>query len=171
MLRFKDNPDFEARESKIYKVVVKASDGGLTEWVEYFKVTVTLLDVEEEGEVAWTVDPDGAVGEDGDQDLLEFQAGATLTATVSDPDGPDGGTDLTNIRWKWYRSSSKSATGTMIDGADALTGMPTPCRMNAESNDIGMYLRAVATYTDRRGVNKTAEFVSHLPGAAGQSGG
>ena len=43
-----------------YKVVVKASDGGVTNYVEYFKVTVNVLDVEEQGKVTWTVDPDGA---------------------------------------------------------------------------------------------------------------
>ena len=161
MLSFKDNPDFEhSRDNTEYKVVVKASDGGLTEWVEYFKVTVTLLDVEEEGEVKWTVDPDGTTGtEAAGQALLEFQAGAILTAAVSDPDGPD---TLDNITWKWYRSSSKSATGTMIDGADALTAAYTVSD-DANSNDVGMYLRAVATYTDRRGDNKTAEFVSPYP--------
>ena len=31
---------------------------------------------------------------------------------------------------------------------------------HADNNDVGMYLRAVATYTDRRGSNKTAELVS-----------
>ena len=31
---------------------------------------------------------------------------------------------------------------------------------SADNNDVGMYLRAEATYTDRRGANKTADFVS-----------
>ena len=68
--------------------MVRASDGGVTTWVEYFKVTVTVLNVEEKGTVEWTVDPDGADNADeaGLQDLLEFQAGATLTAAVTDPD-------------------------------------------------------------------------------------
>ena len=31
------------------------------------------------------------------------------------------------------------------------------------SNDVGMYLRVVATYSDRRGPNKTATYVSENP--------
>ena len=164
VLSFKDNPDFEhSRDDTTYKVVVKASDGGLTQWVEYFKVTVILLDREEDGKVEWTVDPDGAGGEGPNQDLLEFQAGAILTATVSDPDGP---VTLTNVTWKWYRSSSRSATGTVIDGAEAAAYTVSD---DADSYDVGMYLRAVATYTDRRGVQQDRGVRLALPGAAGQS--
>ena len=69
-------------------MVVQASDGGEMEWVQYFKVTVIVLDQEEAGSVTWTVDPVGT--EPAAQDLLEFQAAATLAATVTDPDdGPD----------------------------------------------------------------------------------
>ena len=65
--------------------------------MQYFKVTVNVLDVEEEREGrAWTVDPDGVVGDEADgQELLQFQAGARLTATVTDPDGPDTLTNTT----------------------------------------------------------------------------
>ena len=35
---------------------------GMTTWVEYFKVTVTVLDVEETGKVTWTVDPADTFG-------------------------------------------------------------------------------------------------------------
>ena len=81
-----------ADNSNTYKVVVQASDGGVTEWVQYFKVTVIVLDLEEEGIVTWTVDADGACRSRTDQTpdvLLEFQAGAILTATVTDPDTTD----------------------------------------------------------------------------------
>ena len=158
VLKFKNKPNYEAGApaptDRSYKVVVQASDGGLTSWVQYFKVTVNVLDEEEKGKVAWTVDPDGTGSEDAGQDLLEFQAGAILTATVTDPDGPS---PVTNITWKWYRSSSKTAMGTVIDDAtaDAYTVSDA-----SDNNDVGKYLRAVATYTDRRGDNKTAEFVS-----------
>ena len=169
VLMFKDKPDFEAPPStnaigNTYKVVVQASDGGLTTWVQYFKVTVNVLDVEEDGEVEWTVDPDGdGTGADEPaQDLLEFQAGAILSATVTDPDGPDTIVEDTTS-WRWYRSPSMSARGTMI--TDEATSAPVMVATytasdHADNNDVGMYLRAVATYTDRRGANKTAEFVS-----------
>ena len=59
--------------------------------------------------------------------------------------------------WKWYRSSSMSGTGTVITGADMASYTPTDTPNNS---DVDMYLRAMATYTDRRGGNKEAEFVS-----------
>ena len=67
VLKFKDAPDFESpaggigNDSNTYNVVVRASDGGAGNvagrpgWVQYFKVTVTVLDVEETGKVTWTV--------------------------------------------------------------------------------------------------------------------
>ena len=142
-----------------YKVVVQASDGGEMEWVQYFKVTVIVLDQEEAGSVTWTVDP---VGEPAAQDLLEFQAAATLAATVEDDDGPD---TLTNITWKWYRSASNTGPWTLIDGAGgaAPDGASYIVSDNANDNDVGMYLRAVASYTDNRGSNKEAENISDYP--------
>ena len=169
VLSFRSSPDYEmpmggaGDNSNTYKVVVQASDGGVTTWVQYFKVTVTVLDVEEPGKVTWTVDPDGAANtdEDDEQNLLQFQAGAQLTATVSDPDGPE---PLTNVTWEWYRSRSKTSMGTLIDGATTATYDVSD---DANNDDVGMYLWAVATYTDERGDNKTAKFVSpHLVQAA-----
>ena len=177
-LSFGTSPNYEAPAdsdtNNTYNAVVRASDGGVTTWVEYFKVTVTVLDIEETGDVEWTVDPDGTTGtEPAEQDLLEFQAGAILTAAVTDPDGDDGvaggGTiadadfAITNVTtWRWYRSSSMSARGTVITKADGDPEDTATYNVSDEttSNDVGMYLRVVATYTDRRGANKTAEFVS-----------
>ena len=52
-LTFKASPNFEmpgtADETNIYKVVVQASDGGVTDKLNWFKVTVNVTDVEEEG--------------------------------------------------------------------------------------------------------------------------
>ena len=50
--------------------------------------------------------------------------------------------------------------GTMIDGATLNTYTVSD---EAGNDDRGMYLRAMATYTDRRGNGKTAEFVSLHP--------
>ena len=148
-----DGVDYPA--DRTYKVVVSASDGGATEWVQYFKITVVVLDEEEDGAVAWTVDPDGAGDEAADQNLLEFQAGAIVTATVTDPDGP---APVTNITWKWYRSASKAGPWSLI--ANTPTDGTYTASDNANDNDVGMYLRSVASYTDRRGSNKEAENIS-----------
>ena len=172
VLSFKDKPNFEAAgdvlglqdptlaypdDNKTYKVVVQASDGGVTEWVQYFKVTVIVLDVEETGKVEWTVDADGEIDTSQATDmLLEFQAGADLLATVTDPDSTAASL-VADQAWKWYRSASDAGPWTVIDGATVAAYTVSD---RAESNDLGMYLRAEATYTDRRGSNKTAEFVS-----------
>ena len=172
-LSFGTSPDYETPADEgtnnTYNAVVQASDGGVATWVEYFKVTVTVLDVEETGTVEWTVDPDGSGAEPAGQDLLEFQAGAILIAVVTDPDSVTSsdtdGDITTGITWRWYRSSSMSALGTVIsnEGGVPVETATYTVSDEADSNDVGMYLRAVATYTDRRGANKTAEFVSVHP--------
>ena len=63
---------------------MQASDG---ENVSYFEVYVDVTDVEETGKVTWVVDPAG----DTDQVpagvvLRQFQPGASLTASLTDPD-------------------------------------------------------------------------------------
>ena len=162
VLTFKDPPSFEGMSDSgddNYRVVVQASDGGSTEHLNWFKVTVNVTDEEEGGKLArWTVDPDGTgTTEDPGQDLRQFNADAKLT--VADPTDPDGG--VTNIQWKWYRSSSASAQGELIDGANdnEYTVVDTP----ADPNDVGKYLRVEATYTDARGPDKTASYVSENP--------
>ena len=72
---------------------------------------------------------------------------------------------LTGITWRWYRLSSMSAPGTVISDTNGVP-VDTPAYTvsdEADSYDVGMYLRAVGSYTDRRGANKTAEFVSVHP--------
>ena len=170
VLKFNDAPDFEdpadSDTNNVYNVVVRASDGGRGTvagrpgWMQYFKVTVTVLDVEETGKVTWTVDPDGTADTTEEaQNLLEFQAGAFLTATVTDPDGPETIVAATTS-WQWYRSSSMSGPWTPISNATTNTYIASD---EANNDDRNMYLRASATYADRRGANKQAPFVSKWP--------
>ena len=158
-LTFKDPPNFEAAagdgadgDDNEYKVVVQASDGGTNTALNWFKVTVIVTDVEETGTVTWTVDHDGG-GVDTPK-LMQFQAGASLSASVTDDDV------AANVQWQWYRSSSKTSMGTPIDGA---TSNEYTVSDTASNSDVGMYLRAVATYSDSRGPNKTADLVSDYP--------
>ena len=161
VLTFADGPNFEGESASgngndFYQVVVKASDGGLTNWVQYFEITVEVLDLEEEGEVDWTVDGDGdgALTDQTPNELLEFQADAILTASVTDPDGPD---TLIDVTWQWYRSTSSTGGWTAIAGADANT---YTVQDDVNDDDVGKYLQVVARYTDRRGANKMAEKIS-----------
>ena len=142
VLSFKNSPNFEAPTGggvdtalKTYQVVVRASDGNKN---DYFKVTVTVTDVEETGKVTWTVAPSGIAAPSTDIGLLQFRSSALLTAVVTDPDGPDDFTSTIT----WYRSSSRSATGTEI-GTDSTYPLVDA--------DVGKYIRVVADYRDANG--------------------
>ena len=141
-------------DNNTYKVVVQASDGGTMDTLNWFKVTVMVMDVEEDGKVSWTVDHDGA----GDHQpttpkLMQFQVGASLMASVADDDG-----DPSNVRWQWYRSSSKTSMGTEIE--DATTDTYTVTATPANSNDVGNYIHVKATYNVDNGSDETASLVS-----------
>ena len=163
VLTFDSQPDFEEPtggvddDSNTYRVVVQASDGGVGSFVNWFKVIVNVTDVEEPGTLAeWTVNADGEGTAQTPGMLLQFQPEATLT--MDSPTDSDGG--VTNVRWQWYRTPNRSAMGTAIDGATEITYTVSD---TSTSNDVGMYLRVVATYSDSRGPNKTAEYVSVYP--------
>ena len=132
--------DNSASNDKAYKVTVQASDGNNN---DYFKLTVNVTDEEEPGEITWTVTPsDGISPISG---LQQFQPGAVLTPTVTDP---DGNTNVT--AWKWYRGSSA------ISGQIAAT-------YTVVAEDVGNRIRVDATYTDGVGAAETVRFVSENP--------
>ena len=147
-----------------YRVVVQASDGGVGSFVNWFKVTVNVTDLEEPGMVTeWIVDADGNGTAQTPNMLLQFQPETILRIfstdpTLVNPTDSDGG--VTNVRWRWYRTPNRSAMGKAIDGATAATYTVSD---TSTSNDVGMYIRVVATYSDRRGPNKTASYVSVNP--------
>ena len=151
VLTFKMKPSFEDASvsgDDSYKVVVVASDGNMP---SYFKVTVNVQDEEEEGSVK--LQPTGQTA----ATLLQPQVGVGITAhSLTDPDGP---TSITATGWRWYRSSSKTATGTAISSnTPGSTG--TEAAYTPVAADVGKYLRVVATYNDGRGNGKTAAAVS-----------
>ena len=82
-----------------------------------------------------------------------------MTAALVDP---DGGTSATT--WKYYRAASNSGPWAEIfrltGGGEPDTTAVYTASDRSTDNDVGMYLRAVASYTDRRGANKSAEYVS-----------
>ena len=155
------SPSFEGMSlgdnDNSYQVVVQASDGGMAdEQLSWFKVTVTITDIEEPGTVTWTVAPGGTPNDLLPQPLLQFRVGALLTASVS-----DGDTLVGDAEWKWYRSSNKRNWSLIIEDSPAVnTDAIYIASDKTENNDVNMYLRAEATYTDERGDGKKAEFVS-----------
>lgn len=174
------SPDFENPRgggdpgtSNTYSVVVQGSDPtALGPANTFHKVVVEVTNVDENGVVTWTVDPDGAgtaldTTVNGGDPIVQFQAGATLVASVSDGDlagaaGADGaGKVVANVIWRWYRSPTNSLTGgTLIDGANSAT---YTVQDMTGSDDVGLYLRAEASYTDGSGPVVTASRVSDYP--------
>ncbi len=160
-----DTPSPE--EQNTYKVLVVATDDSPTRGpMGYHQVTVKVTNVDEAGKVSWTVDPDGGeTHTPGTPKLVQFQVGASLKASVTDGDirgntktvaaaHPDVAADPT---WRWYRSSSKTAMGTMIEGATSATYI-------VKTDDVGMHLRAVAYYQIKGNVDQeTASLTSDYP--------
>ena len=135
VLTFKSPPNFEARASadgdNIYSVDVVASDGANT---SKKTVMVEVTNVEEAGKVTLSA--------------LKPQSGTQLTATPSDPDG-----NMRQTLWQWAKSPTMD--GSYTDIANATSPVYTP----ADADDLH-YLRAMASYTDDEGPDKTAMVVS-----------
>ena len=77
-----------------------------------------------------------------------------MTAALADPDG-----GVTGLTWQWARSRDGSTGWTDITGATSASYTPV-------SADQGMYLRAMASYTDAEASNQTAVAVSAAATAA-----
>ena len=97
------------------------------------KVEVTVEDVEEEGEVTFN--------------QPQPQVTRGLVASVSDGDG-----EITRRKWQWSKSMDME-NWMDIEGAASASRSPVAA-------DVGYYLRATVTYTDRRGSGKTASGVT-----------
>ena len=97
-------------------------------------VTITVDNLDEAGTV--TLSP------------AQPQVGTALTATLDDPDGA-----TTGVTWQWARSGANGSYSNISSGASY-----TPV-----AADVGKFLRATATYTDRQGPGKSAVGVSDNP--------
>ena len=113
-----------------HRVTVRAVAGS---HAEDQAVSVNIQDLEEPGTVSLSA--------------VQPQAGTGLSAALEDDDGPTG------IRWQWYRTSGRSSAGTAIANATSRFYTPTP-------DDVGSYVRAVASYDDGHGTGKSATSVS-----------
>ena len=130
-LYFRTPPSYEAGQT--YTVTVTATDDDADNALSgTLSLTVTVTDAEEEGVVAITP-PRGWVD--------------TQTQFSADLTDDDGG--VTGTTWQWARSPNGRSGWTDIAGA-------TSSSYTAGTDDVNQYLRATASYEDRRGSNKTA---------------
>ena len=175
VLTFNNPPDYEAStdgdgggdddNDNTYVVVVTATNTDEPANTDRFTVNVEVTDVEEDGVVAWTVDPDGGDTHTAAMPKLrQFQVGASLMASATDGDVAGDTKTVTNAIWRWYRSSSKTSMGTLIEEEDEAT-------YTVVSADVGMYLRAVAHYVISGNVEQeTASLTSDYPVLAARTG-
>ena len=136
MLAFREPPNYEDPQS--------ATDSALLSVRNVYRVTVEAAGGTRNVTVRVTdVDEAGTASIDRPQPQVE----RLLSAGLSDED--DG---VMDEQWQWARSED-GTTWTDIEGATA------PRRRPAAA-DVGMYLRATVTYSDKFGSGKTASAVS-----------
>ena len=115
-----------------YIVDVRAADpSGANDRI---MVTITVNNVDEEGTVTLS--------------STQPIEGTLLTATLDDPDDVSG-----SVTWSWRRSQSQTSLGNPISGGTSATYTPVAA-------DVGLFLRATASYTDGEGPGKSALAVS-----------
>ena len=135
VLTFRSSPDFEtpadANTDNTYMVTVEANDGTNTAMKA---VTINVTNVNEDGTVSLSTQ--------------QPRVGTAITATLTDADGV-----VTGTTWQWAKAGT--AAGSFDDISGATNASYTPV-----AADIGMYLRATASYTDGYGPGKSAMKVS-----------
>ena len=113
-----------------YDVTVIATDPAAL--TAELQVTITVTNVDEPGTVTFFP--------------VQPRVWTTLRATLTDPDGR-----LRSVTWEWQRSQDR-VHWTRLTGVGA-SYIPA-------STHAGMYIRALASYRDGHGANKSAEVVS-----------
>ena len=173
-LTFINAPDFEDPKSSnadnrnVYTVTIEArdDDAGLATddatlrnddarpVIKTLQVTVT--NVEESGEV--------------DLSTLQPQEAVAITATLTDEDVVSEGTNEDpNPTWQWSRSTRVTGSWTDIEDDESTTGVKEGQQNSYRptKDDVGMYLRATATYIDGHcepcDPKKTAQAISANP--------
>ena len=94
-------------------------------------VTINVTDLEEDGVITLS--------------RATPSVGAAITATLTDPDGA-----VTSLTWQWSKSDTETGSFTNITTATSDSYTPVTA-------DVGKWLKATASYTDRRGSGKNAD--------------
>ena len=139
VLAFKESPNYEEPQSASISALL-SSRNVYRVTVEAAggtrSVTVTVTDVDEAGVASI--------------DRPQPQVDRLLSARLLDEDDM-----VEDERWQWARSVD-GRTWTNMEGATSAERRPAP-------GDVGMYLRATVTYSDKFGGGKTASAVSANP--------
>ena len=117
------------------------------ETTDSYSVTVTVRDTaDERNNITVSInvnnlDEPATVTLSSLQPLVAFK----FTATLDEPDDVSG-----SVTWLWERSPDGASDWTTISGATTAAYTPV-------AGDVGDYLRATASYTDREGPDKSAQ--------------
>ena len=139
VLDFREPPNYEAPQS--------GADGALLSVRNVYRVTVEAGGGTRNVTVRVTDLDEGGTAR---IDRPQPQVDRPLSASLSDEDDR-----VADERWQWTRSEDRR-TWTDIEGATSPQRRPGPA-------DVGMYLRATVTYSDKFGAGKTASAVSANP--------
>ena len=145
VVTFVKTPNFEAPEDSggdnVYEFRVVATDvqSGSSRRNVGSDVTVTVGDVEEDGTLA--------------VENLNPAAGETVTFRLTDPDGGIVTTSTADITWV-IQSLVSGGSWARVSGV--LTPASTTFPWVVDEDETGKAIRAMVTYTDRRGSGKTA---------------
>ena len=145
VLTFAETPNFEAPEDSggdnVYELNVVATDveSGSSRRNVTQAVTVTVEDVEEAGTLA--------------VDNLSPAAGQTVTFRLTDPDGGIDASSTAIITWV---IQSLATGGSWAGVSGVLTPASATFPWTVDEDVTGKAIRAMVTYTDRRGSGKTA---------------
>ena len=154
------SPDEEGEGNNIYRVTVRATellaaDQDPPALSSVLHITVTVGDVEEAGKITL--------------DRLQPEAGATLTATLSDPDRGEGNDqDPQGLTWTWSipkvsrpdienNNHWQTAGGSATDNAT----VPQQSAYLANASDVTNVLRVKVEYTDQEGSDKEVNKLSY----------
>ena len=128
--------DYETRTT--YMVTVTATDAA--DEMDLVDVTITVTNEEETGEVTLWAGTDALT--------MAPQVGDTITGAVMDPDG-----GVTGETWQWAKTMTPDMMASWMD----IEGETNAAYMVA-ADDVGYYLRVMATYTDAVGTDMAMEY-------------
>ena len=166
VLRFMKSPNYEKPTDRadadmmgagdnMYQVTIRASEMRASGYMGLALSTETDVTVE-----VTNVNEDGMVT----IDLRQPEDGTPIMASVTDPDNP-GGLDVTlnGVTWQWSVSTVTNPLPTVGNHWANAAGNGSTSAAYTPTGDSGKFLRAVATYTDELGVERTATGVSEFP--------
>ena len=129
----------DAGANNVYNVTVMATDDGVgndgrSKLTAMREVTIMVTNEEEDGTVSLST--------------RQPKIGVPITASVTDLDG-----DVTGVTWEWERDDNNADDADNDDAGEQVIAGATSATYIPTADDAESYLRAIATYTDGKGID------------------